>query len=180
MSINNFDVAVFLHSKLWLEFADEDKIKDIIIDIAKKIIKLSPIFDFIDKKQVVAFEISLLSNYQIRKINKDFRGKDKATNTISLAILDKEINKFGLEEISKASQYIFLGEIFLGFETIKKEAKLENKEFINHLTHLILHSILHLIGFDHIKKNEAEIMEKLEISILKKLNIINPYQNIIF
>jgi probable rRNA maturation factor len=172
---SNLDLQVFCNSKLWQSFADSSKISDIIKKIVRKLIKLSPIYPFISKQHIISLEISLLSDRQITKINQQFRNQNKATNVISLAVIDKEINNMGLEKFFANNRHIFLGEIFLSYERLLKEASNENKDFTSHLTHLILHSILHLIGFDHIEEKEADIMENIEISILQQINIKNPY-----
>lgn len=172
---SNLDLQISCNSKLWQSFADKSKINNIIKKIVKKLIKLSPISPFISKKHIIFLEISLLSDRQITKINQQFRSQNKATNVISLAVIDKEIKNIGLEKFFANNYHIFLGEIFLSYERLLTEANNENKDFSSHLTHLILHSILHLIGFDHIEKNEANIMENIEIAILQQINIRNPY-----
>jgi len=89
---------------------------------------------------------------------------------------EKLIRNSNLNAILKNNNYHFLGDIFFAFEKIKSEAIKEKKSFENHLTHLILHSILHIIGFDHQNEQEAEVMESIEIKILSSLDIRNPYQ----
>ncbi len=100
-------------------------------------------------------EISILltDNKTIQKLNKQYRKKDSATNVLSFETGDSEI----------------LGDIILAFETIEKEAKEQEKAFENHLTHLIIHGILHLIGYDHIDDSDAEIMEEKERIILSEV-----------
>ena len=68
-----------------------------------------------------------------------------------------------------------LGSIALAFETIERESQEQGKTFLDHVTHLVIHSVLHLLGYDHIESDEAEKMEELEILILQTLNIENPY-----
>ena len=69
----------------------------------------------------------------------------------------------------------FLGDVIFSSETIANEANQENKSIENHLIHLLIHSVLHLLGYDHETNDKALIMENLEIKILKNLNIDNPY-----
>ena len=71
---------------------------------------------------------------------------------------------------------LFLGDIIFSNETICKEAKRDNKSINNHLTHLFIHGVLHLIGYDHETEEKAKKMENLEIEILDTLGIENPYQ----
>ena len=74
---------------------------------------------------------------------------------------------------------IFLGDIVISSDTIIKEANNEKKIEEDHLIHLFIHGVLHLLGYDHETSYDAKIMETLEIKILKSLNINNPYKEII-
>lgn len=105
------------------------------------------------------FSIVLADDEFIKDYNKRFRNQDKATNVLSFA--------------EKNGNYI--GDIIISITTLKKEAQEQNKNFDDHFTHILIHGILHLLGYDHIKNDERKIMENLEISILSKLNISNPY-----
>lgn len=127
-------------------------------------------------KTELELSISLVSNAQIKKINAQFRGANKATNVLSFPALDENlIREIGLKTLVKDDPYLFIGDIIIAYETVEKESLAQKKNFTNHVTHLILHSILHLIGYDHEEDKMAQEMEKLEITILKKLNIKNPY-----
>ena len=102
----------------------------------------------------------------VQSLNKSFRGKDKPTNVLSFpACADPR------SPIPDPS----LGDIILAFETIAREAQDQAKSFKDHAVHLLVHGTLHLLGHDHKKDAQARDMEKLEINILKKLNINNPY-----
>ncbi len=94
----------------------------------------------------------------VQQLNAQFRGKNKPTNVLSF------------EGEGEA-----LGDIVLAFQTIKQEADAQDKSFKNHTLHLVVHGVLHLMGHDHMKQNEAEAMEALEIKVLKKLGVANPY-----
>ncbi len=94
----------------------------------------------------------------VRGLNRDYRGKDKPTNVLSFP-----------------GDIPHLGDIVLARETIEREAKEQGKTFRDHAAHLLVHGTLHLLGYDHMKAKEAEIMEALEIKILNKLAISNPY-----
>ena len=77
---------------------------------------------------------------------------------------------------NKYNDTLFLGDIIFSIETILKEAKRDNKSVENHLIHLFIHAVLHLLGYDHITEEKAEKMENLEIQILSNLQIDNPYK----
>jgi probable rRNA maturation factor len=111
--------------------------------------------------ELAAAEVSVvLSNDEfIQELNKDYRGKDKPTNVLSFP-----------------NEPPMLGDIILAIETIENEAISQKKQFEDHLSHLIVHGTLHLLGYDHIEDEEAEEMEALEIEILGRLGINNPYE----
>lgn len=145
--------------------------------IVQQLIPLTNLKSVLNKNFTLELAISLVSNPQIKKINNDFRGKDKATNILSFPALDhKEIHQKGLQNVVGNLNYLFLGDIVISYDKLSAEAKKQNKSFNCHLTHLILHSILHLIGYDHEDDAQAKEMENLEIKILESLNIKNPYQ----
>ncbi len=112
------------------------------------------------------YEISLLltDDIGIQALNREYRDKDKPTNVLSFP-----------QDDPFAAQAGILGDIILAYETIKREAIDHKKSFDDHLTHLIIHGTLHLIGYDHITENEAQIMEALEVKILSQFGIKNPY-----
>lgn len=127
-------------------------------------------------KKVSEVEVALLlsNNNKLQNLNNQFRGKNKPTNVLSFPDIDVESQK--ILEFQSLKDYITLGDIAFSYETIKLEAEEQNKSFEDHFTHLLVHGILHLIGFDHeISKKDAEEMESLEIEILKTLLISSPY-----
>ena len=115
--------------------------------------------------------VLLSGNAKIRQLNHDFRGMDKPTNVLSFPQFDpKDLPKAGKNE-----EIVEIGDIALALQVTTKEAKLDNKPLINHVTHLVIHGLLHLYGYDHGDDHEAEAMEKLEIKIMKALELPNPY-----
>ncbi len=126
-------------------------------------------------KVVKEFELSILltDNEQMLKLNKRFRGKEKATNVLSFP--DTELDFRHLLEFVPDIHYMYLGDIAFGYETMHDEAISQNKTLEDHFIHLLVHSILHLLGFDHQNDEEAEVMEKLEIEILNDFAIASPY-----
>ena len=103
----------------------------------------------------------------MQELNKDWRGKDAPTNVLSFpAPKDQPVHPGELP---------LLGDIVLGFGTCAREAQEAGKTLTNHTCHLIVHGVLHLLGYDHVDDQEAEKMEAAEIKILSTLNISNPY-----
>lgn len=103
--------------------------------------------------------VILTNDKEIQQINKQYRNIDKPTNVLSFELGDD----------------ILLGDIFISIDTVQREANLEKIPVVEHTAHMLVHGVLHLLGYDHIKDDEAEIMEEKETKILKKLGIKNPY-----
>jgi probable rRNA maturation factor len=130
--------------------------------------KLSP-----DIKATVEISILFTDDANIKILNREYRNQNKPTNVLSFP--DTEISKSALDETAKLGESLFLGDIILARETIFTEAVDQHKSILDHLSHMLVHSLLHLAGYDHIDDDEAEEMEALEIKILAELNISNPY-----
>jgi probable rRNA maturation factor len=113
--------------------------------------------------------IMLTDDAGIRMLNKNWRGIDKPTNVLSFPALQPT----GAREDDDAPR--MLGDIAIAYETTRNEADAEHKPFENHLSHLAVHGFLHLMGYDHEKDDDAEIMEDLERKILAQLGIPDPY-----
>lgn len=160
---------ITITEKLW---KTQPNISRTIKSLIKEIAPQTPLA--IIKK--IEISILLTNDQQIQELNKNYRHKDKPTNVLSFQLLDgKKIKNGNLEKLNLNGDYLALGDIVIAYQTIAREAIEQNKTFQNHLTHLLIHSLLHLIGFDHEKEKDAKIMEGLEIKILKSLGIKNPY-----
>jgi probable rRNA maturation factor len=103
---------------------------------------------------------------EMQSLNGRFRGKDKPTNVLSFP---------GAEGMLPPRARRHLGDIALGYETVLRETEAEGKPFDHHVTHLVVHGFLHLLGYDHESPDEAEEMEQLEREILESLAIGDPY-----
>ena len=119
------------------------------------------------------FSVVLADDETIQALNRDYRGKDKPTNVLSFAALDSEDEGFQ----PPTDQAWPVGDIILAYETIEKEALEQKKSFKSHYAHLLVHGTLHLLGYDHEDAHEADIMESLEIRVLKKYGIEDPYSD---
>jgi probable rRNA maturation factor len=126
-------------------------------------------------KNVNEVELSVLltDDAKMQSLNKEFRAVEKATNVLSFS--DLEINWKHLLEFKPDADYMYLGDIAFGYQTVANEAETNAISFEDHFKHLLIHAILHLIGYDHIEDEEARIMEMLEIEILSIYNIKSPY-----
>ncbi|WOI53349.1 rRNA maturation RNase YbeY [Parvularcula sp. LCG005] len=105
---------------------------------------------------------------EVHGLNLEWRGKDKPTNVLSFPADDFPVGE---------GETPPLGDLALAYETCAREAAEKNIPFAHHLTHLVLHGVLHLLGYDHIDEEEAEEMETLEIRLLSQLDIADPYSD---
>ncbi|UOO82451.1 rRNA maturation RNase YbeY [Uruburuella testudinis] len=113
--------------------------------------------------------IILLDEHEARAYNRDYRGKDYATNVLSFALNEGEAMFAGT-----FSDGLY-GDLVICPQVVLKEAAEQGKTPEQHFAHLTVHGILHLMGYDHIEDEEAEIMEALEIRLLNQLAYPNPY-----
>ncbi|MBO0332575.1 rRNA maturation RNase YbeY [Sneathiella sp. CAU 1612] len=125
-------------------------------------------------KPTVEISLVFTNDADIHALNRDYRDKDKPTNVLSFP--DTPLNQTELANAVLMGEPLLLGDIVMARETLIREAKEQSKSFRDHLTHLLVHGVLHLAGFDHMEENEAEKMENLEIMILQSLHIPNPYE----
>lgn len=123
-----------------------------------------------------AAEVALLAcdDAHIAMLNSDFRSKNTPTNVLSWPAYGIAPNANG-HPPQITFDDSFLGDIAIAYETCLLEAQQQGKTLKNHVTHLCLHSMLHLLGYDHQTQAQAETMERLEISLLSRLDIANPY-----
>jgi probable rRNA maturation factor len=112
-------------------------------------------------------EISLLfcDDARIRELNREWRRIDKPTNVLSFPAADPD----------RLAQSPLLGDIAIAFETVERESLDEQKSFEDHLSHMVVHGFLHLVGYDHEIADEAEEMEDAERRALARLGIADPY-----
>ncbi|MGR3393883.1 MULTISPECIES: rRNA maturation RNase YbeY [Rhodobacterales] len=121
------------------------------------------------------FEIAVLAcdDARIAELNAEFREKPTPTNVLSWPSEERspeEPPQGGEEGMPEE-----LGDIAIAWETCQREAAEQGKPAADHITHLIVHAILHLLGYDHIRDADATVMETLEVGILGKLGVANPY-----
>jgi probable rRNA maturation factor len=110
--------------------------------------------------------VVLTDDAAIRALNRDWRGKDAATNVLSFPAKEARPDR-------RAPR--LLGDVVIAYETVAREAAAEGKPFIHHLAHLAVHGFLHLVGYDHEANEDADAMEGLEIAILARLDVPDPY-----
>ncbi|AGK59975.1 hypothetical protein HYPDE_41538 [Hyphomicrobium denitrificans 1NES1] len=109
-----------------------------------------------------AIAVALSSDAGVEVLNGQFRGKPTPTNVLSFPA-------------GEGAPDGFVGDVILAAETVRREADEQGVPLAHHVQHLVVHGILHLFGYDHISAADAELMEAIEISILSKLGVANPY-----
>ena len=116
----------------------------------------------------VSMTVICTDDSAMHDLNRTHRGKDNPTNVLSFPML-------AIGEDIPAGIPVLLGDVILGFETMCREAGEQEKPLTAHTAHLVVHGVLHLLGYDHMEDIEAEKMEQLESDILMKLGYANPY-----
>ena len=118
-------------------------------------------FDVGDSELVVR----LVSPVEMQVLNKEYRSKNQVTNVLSFS-----------SDIPLEIGESILGDVVICVDVVREEAVLEDKTFSGHLSHMAIHGILHLLGYDHADLPSANKMEGIEIEFLKKIGVNNPYQ----
>lgn len=109
--------------------------------------------------------IRIVDEDEITHLNKTYRKKNKPTNILSFPF-----------EAPPGIKNNFLGDMVICAPVVRKEAKDQQKTYVSHWAHLIIHGVLHLLGYEHEKEKDAKKMENLEIKIMKKLGFSDPYK----
>ena len=122
--------------------------------------------DFLNENALEQSEllIRLVSPVEIQVLNKEYRNKNQVTNVLSFQ-----------SDIPDEVEESILGDVVICVDVVREEALVGDKKFADHLTHMAVHGILHLIGHDHEDVTSAYKMESIEIDFLDKLGISNPY-----
>ena len=125
-----------------------------------------------------AWETSLLAcdDARIASLNADFRGKPMPTNVLSWPSEERGSALDGQAPLPPDAADIELGDIAIAFDTCAREAVEAGKSLEDHVTHLIVHGTLHLLGYDHERDADATLMEALETQILGKMGLDDPYR----
>ncbi|MEH0687696.1 rRNA maturation RNase YbeY [Vibrio cholerae] len=109
--------------------------------------------------------IRIVDSEESQQLNHEYRGKDKPTNVLSFPF-----------EAPPGIEMDLLGDLIICRQVVEQEANEQGKPLMAHWAHMVVHGSLHLLGYDHIEDDEAEEMESLEIEILDKMGIANPYE----
>lgn len=146
-----------------LDFASKDATYN---EYEKKFVKLAEItLNYLNLSFNPIISVSIVNNRYIHKINKKYRNIDRPTDVISFAFLDGDENK---EQILKSNRIVPLGDIYISYEKAIEQAESYGHPLERELSFLFVHGLLHLLGYDHIKKEDEQVMFSLQEEILSK------------
>ena len=148
----NSNVSIFQHERSW-------KIRE--INTIRNVLKVLNL-------RRSGLSIKLSNDKNIKEINNKWKGINKSTNVLSFPYNEKINNS--------QTNMLYLGDIILAYETLAKETKIKNIDLQKHLSHILVHGVLHLKGYTHEGVDDTRCMQKEEIRILRNLKIKNPYQ----
>jgi metalloprotein, YbeY/UPF0054 family len=118
-----------------------------------------------DERAEAELTVRIVDEDESRTLNRDYRGKDKPTNVLSFPF-----------EAPPGVPTTLLGDLVICAPVVAAEAAEQGKPLTAHWAHMVVHGVLHLLGYDHIDDADAEIMEGLEVEILAGLGVPNPYE----
>ncbi len=163
----SIEVALSLKDKRWKEAVSD--VRKLVKKACEQAFKFGNAGDYELPIKTVEVSLVLSDDKTVQELNKTYRNQDKPTNVLSFAALD--------DEDEPVFEGMLLGDIIIAFETTEKEAIEQGKPLENHLFHLVVHGVLHLLGYDHLNEEEAQTMEALECLILEKNGIKKPYED---
>jgi probable rRNA maturation factor len=170
------DISFSLESGDW-ETAATD-VEGLVEAAARAAFEVAEKPEILDGDAPVEMSLVLADDALVQTLNRDYRDKDKPTNVLSFALLDdlEDTDEDADDVLARdGGMPILIGDVILAFETVQREALEQGKSFEDHLTHLVIHGVLHLLGYDHQSDPDADRMERLETSILARMGIADPY-----
>lgn len=149
-------------------------IRRTIEDAAHAAVAAAGVADYLAGSRQVSISFLLTDDAAIGALNRTWRQQDKPTNVLSFPNL--LLTPGEMPVLTGDPQPLLLGDIALAYQTIESEASMAGIPLQNHLTHLVIHGVLHLLGYDHVEDSDAEAMEALEVAALTRMGIPNPYE----
>ncbi len=154
---------------VWGSGTDWQEISDRAVEHA---IACAPFATLTQGDMVISVSIRFAENEEVQSLNQGYRHKDKPTNVLSFPMVSRDM----IEAIANTDDgEVLLGDIILAHGICAAEAKEKDIPLPQHVTHLIVHGTLHLLGYDHIDDHQAQVMEELEVKALASMGLGNPY-----
>ena len=140
---------------------------------AEAAIRQTPYLEWLADPAAIEIAVRLTGDDEVRTLNNQYRGKDKPTNVLSFPMVQPDL----LETVTQNSDdgEVILGDIVLAHGVCAAEAIERQVSVEDHATHLIVHGVLHLLGYDHQGDAQAEAMEEMERNALRELGLHDPY-----
>ena len=140
---------------------------------ARAAIALTPHGELLTTPASVEISVRLTSDEEVHALNRQYRHKDQPTNVLSFPMVQSDL----IDTVSQNSDdgELLLGDIVLAHGVCTREAADKGVDVTEHATHLLVHGTLHLLGYDHMRDDEAEAMEEIERQALASLGLANPY-----
>ncbi|WP_066801198.1 rRNA maturation RNase YbeY [Sphingomonas soli] len=147
--------------------------EDLAIRAAEAAVRETPYAEWIDHDATIEIAVRLTSDAEVHTLNNQYRHKDKPTNVLSFPMIQPDL----MEAVTANSDdgEVLLGDIVLAHGVCVAEAAERGISVEDHATHLIVHGVLHLLGYDHLGDMEAEAMEDMERAALASLGLHDPY-----
>ena len=140
---------------------------------AETALRQTPFLEWLGHAATIELAVRLTSDDEVHLLNRQYRGKDKPTNVLSFPMVQPDL----MEAVTENSDdgEVLLGDIVLAHGVCAAEAMERRVSVEDHATHLIVHGLLHLLGYDHMDDAEAEAMEEMERAALRDLGLHDPY-----
>jgi probable rRNA maturation factor len=148
-------------------YIDLQQVSKSVLPFSDYLLKKWAKLPLIEHMESAELTLRFVDSEEIKQLNCDYRKKNKATNVLAFPIILPE-------NIELESP--LLGDVIICPEILEQESKELDKPLEEHWAHIIIHGVLHLLGYDHIKDNDAEEMQAFEIKLLAKLGFANPYK----
>jgi len=168
LRIDDIDIAIIVQATAWTDTMPE--VEEICREIAATALAAA-LAEGPALAEHIELSVVLSDDAVVRDLNRTYRGQDKPTNVLSFASLDED------DAPVPEDGPLMLGDVVIAYETTLAEAERDAKPLVDHLSHLVVHGVLHLVGFDHEEEDDAEEMEALETAILASVGIPDPYSD---
>ncbi|MEX1147897.1 MAG: rRNA maturation RNase YbeY [Sphingomonadales bacterium] len=167
------DVDVLVEAEGWRGIVTRAAVESLCADAVERAAAATELHDV-----AVSVTVLLTDDAAVRDLNARYRGQDSATNVLSFPFLDgDELGSIKAGEEAHPGELAHLGDVAVALETVVREAQAAGKPVDQHLTHLVIHGFLHLVGYDHLTDDDATVMENLERRVLADFQIPDPYSS---